>query len=87
MSRLKAVKLPDGNLLLLWEKWSADSYVNTYGMKITERGVKLTEPIALGPEVRLDRRDDLLVSGNKVYWVGGDKVEQQLGLIVLQVNG
>jgi len=87
VSRLKTVKLPDGNLLLLWEKWSADSYVNTYGMKITERGVKLTEPIALGPEVRLDRRDDPLVSGNKVYWVGGDKVEQQLVLIVLQVNG
>ncbi len=86
-SRLKSAQLPDGNILLLWEKWTAASYVNTYGMKVTPRGVKLTEPLELGPEVRLDRRDDPLVSGNKVYLVAGDKVEQQLVVIVLQVNG
>lgn len=86
ISRLKAVKLPDGNLLLLWEKWTADTYVNTYAMKVTESGVKLTEPLELGAEVRLNRRDNPLVSGNQVYLVAGDKAEKKLLLIVLQTT-
>jgi hypothetical protein len=87
VSRLKTVGLPDGNILLLWEKWTASTYVNTYGMIVTESGVKITEPIELGAEVRLNRRDDPLVSGNRIYLVAGDKVEQKLVVTVLQVDG
>ncbi len=86
VSRLKAVKLSDGNLLLLWEKWTADAYVNTYAMKVDEGGNPLTEAVELGSQVRLNRRDDVLQVGNRVYLIAGDKQERKLELIVLQLD-
>jgi len=85
VSRLKTVKLADNNLLLLWEIWTPNSYVNTYAMKISPSGKKLSEIVELGTQVRLNRRDDILVIDNKVYFVAGDKNEQKLILFVLQL--
>uniref|UniRef100_UPI0011786DCF hypothetical protein n=1 Tax=Crenothrix polyspora TaxID=360316 RepID=UPI0011786DCF len=86
VSRLKTVKLNDGNLLLLWEKWTPDAYVNTYAMKVNEAGNPLTDAVELGTQVRLNRRDDILQMGNLVYLITGDKQERKLELTVLQLT-
>jgi len=86
VSRLKIVKLNDSSMLLLWEKWTPDTYVNTYAMKIDGSGKKLTEPIELGNHVRLNRRDDLWVIGNVLYLIVGDKKMGKLDLIVFQLK-
>ncbi|OQW88961.1 MAG: hypothetical protein BWK78_08075 [Thiotrichaceae bacterium IS1] len=86
VSRLKAVKLHDGNLLLLWEKWTPDYYVNTYAMKVDEVGNPLTEAMELGTQVRLNRRDEIWQFGNQVYLIAGDQQERKLELIVLKLE-
>lgn len=82
-SRLKVARLGDGNILLLWETWTPYEYVNTYAMKITQGGQILTNPVALGPHVRLSRQDDLLVLGNMILIAGGSAKEQKLDLTLL----
>jgi len=86
VSRLKVIKLNDGNILLLWEKWTPDSYVNTYAMKVDEVGNPLTDIVELGTQVRLNRRDDAWQVGNAVYFVAGDRSEGKLELIVLKLE-
>lgn len=86
VSRLKTVKLNNGYILLFWEKWTADHYVNTYAMVVSEVGQKPVEPIKLGTHVRLNRRDDIWVMDNQVYLIAGDKNENKLELIVLQLK-
>ncbi|EIJ42777.1 hypothetical protein BegalDRAFT_1905 [Beggiatoa alba B18LD] len=83
VSRLKSLKLNDGNILLLWELWTNSHYVNTYALKITEQGQKLSEITALGTEVRLQRTDDIWLNNNSVYIANGNKMEQKLEIIVL----
>jgi hypothetical protein len=85
-SRLKTVKLKNGQILLLWEKWTADHYVNTYAMVISENGQKQVAPVELGTHVRHNRRDDVWVRDNQMYLIAGDKNEKKLELIVLQLK-
>ncbi len=82
-SRLKAVPLTDGNIMVLWEKWTASNYVNSYAMKITDTGNIITPPAELGEMVRLNRTDDPLVINNAVYLAAGDKNDKKLELIVI----
>ena len=86
VSRLKTVKLNNGQILLLWEKWTTDHYVNTYAMVISENGQKQVEPVELGTHVRLNRRDDVWVIGNQMYLIAGDKNEKKLEIIILQLK-
>ena len=86
VSRLKTVKLSDGNLLLLWEKWTPYQYVNSYAMKVSETGQKLVGPVELGTQARFNRRDDVWVLGNQVYWMAGNKAEKKLELFVLDTS-
>lgn len=86
VSRLKTVKLDNGNLLLLWEKWTPTKYVNTYAMLVSEVGTPLGEAVELGTQVRLNRRDDVWQAGNQVYIVAGNQAEQKLELVVLKLT-
>lgn len=83
---LKAIKLKNENILLLWEKHSINGYNSQYSstfmMKIDKNGKKLNDPIDIGSHVRLNRRDELLRIGNKVFLVSGNKKEKKLELIV-----
>jgi hypothetical protein len=87
---LKAVKLKDGNILLLWEKMAAEgysqNYISTHAMKIDKNGQKIGSEVDLGPHVRLTRRDEPLLLDNKVVVAGGNKAEKKLELIVLDVK-
>ena len=85
-SRVRAVGLGDGNLLVLWEQWTASSYVTTRAMKVDPLGNVLIGAVDLGPRVRLGRRDDLLVRGNDVYAVAGLGAEGALDVAVLTVR-
>jgi hypothetical protein len=83
-SRVKVAPLADGNILVLWEKWTPTGYVNTYAMKVSPRGEKLTEAIELGTQVRLGRREDALVIGDKVLLFAGEKADGEVIVTVIQ---
>ncbi len=86
VSRLKTARLIDGTILLLWEKWTQTSYVNTYAMKIDEDGTRLSSIVELGSHVRLNRRDDPCLIDNSVYLFAGEGSGNTLELIVLESN-
>jgi len=83
-SRVRAVGLADGNVVILWEEWTPTSYVTTWGLKVDPLGNVVTSAVELGAAVRLGRRDDVLVRGNDVYLVGGRAAERALEIIVLR---
>lgn len=88
-SRLRAAKLGslnDERILLLWETWTPYSYRNTFALKISAAGEKEDEPVAIGPHVRLNRQDDVLVVDDAVYVVSGDGREKRLVLDVIRVG-
>ncbi|MDF1546981.1 MAG: hypothetical protein P1P88_04120 [Bacteroidales bacterium] len=89
-ANLKAAKLSDGNILLIWEKYAIDGYnykyLSTYTMKIDKDGKDLSGAIDIGNHVRLNRRDEPLVIGNKVILASGSKAEKKLELLVLEMK-
>lgn len=85
-SRLKAVKLAENKVLLLWEAWTPSSYVNTYAIVVDSLGNKLSTALTLGSHIRLNPGDDPLVIGNNVYLVSGDKTESKLELIEVEIK-
>lgn len=85
-SRLKAAKLSNGDILLLWEKWAPDEYLGTYAKIITKDGIDKYPTTNLGAHVRLSRQDDVLVVDNKVYFVNGEKDERKLELYVFDLS-
>jgi hypothetical protein len=86
VSRLKAVKLAENKILLLWEAWNLNRYVNTYAMTVDSLGAVLKSPMALGKHVRLNRSDEAFVVGNNVYLVSGNKAEEKLELLELKIK-
>lgn len=86
VSRLKVAGLKDGNLLVLWEKWTPTHYVSTHAMKVSGSGKRLSKVVDLGSTVRLSRRGDVLVRGNDVYVVAGDGAGRSLDVFVLRVK-
>lgn len=85
-SRIKAVKVSDNKILLLWEKWTPGSYITTYAMLIGDSGNPGSSQIDLGSHVRLHRRDDPICVGSKVYLFTGDKIEKKLEMIVFKIK-
>lgn len=83
-SRVKVAPLSDGNILVLWEKWTPTNYVNTYAMKVSPSGEKLSEAIELGTQVRLGRREDALVVGNRILLFAGEKTDGRVIVTVIE---
>ncbi len=83
-SRLKAVGLPDGSVLLLWEKWTPTAYVSTCLLRVDQYGKKLSPIVDIGTGVRLGRREDPLAVGDLVYLFSGDRVNSSLRLHVIR---
>lgn len=82
-SRLRAVPLSADATLLLWEVWDMEAYRTTYALRVDAAGRALTQPVGLGSEVRINRRDELLVKGGMAYLVIGNAESKQLELVVL----
>ncbi len=83
-SRVRAVGLTDGNVLILWEQWTDAAYVTTFAMKIDRLGGVVTKAVELGAGVRLGRRDDVLVRGDDVLIVGGRAADHALEVVVVR---
>ena len=84
-SRLRVAPLPDGQVLLLWEEWSATAYQGTWALKVDGSGSKQGSPVSLGRLARLGRRVEPLVAENgEVYIPAGNKTEKKLELMVVE---
>lgn len=70
-ARLKAARLGDGTILLLWEKWTPMKYVSTHAMRLAPDGKVVQPAFEMTKGVRLNRRDDVLVLGNSIYMISG----------------
>jgi hypothetical protein len=73
----------NGDALILWEKWTPDTYQNTYAMTVRPDGTITQQPVSLGSTFRLNRRDDLFDSAGRIYSVAGDSASRELILNVL----
>ena len=82
---MKIAKLNNDTLLVLWEKWTPETYVDTYVMRINADGELLSGPHALGPHVRLHRRDDPYAVGDSVYIMSGSKASSTLTLHIIDL--
>lgn len=83
-SRLRAAPLSADSVLLLWEMWDPELYRTTYALRVDASGQALTPPVELGSEVRLGRRDELLVRAGAVYLVMGNAREKKVEVVVLR---
>lgn len=65
-TNVKIQLLPNGNVLILWDKQG-----KTMMMSIDADGKVVQQPLELGEQPVLDMRDELLLTGNKVFTVAG----------------
>lgn len=83
-SRLRAVPLAANSILLLWELWTQQDYKTTYAMRVDATGKALSQPVELGKNVRINRRDDVLVRNGKAYLVTGNAEGKKLELVIIE---
>jgi len=91
-SRLRAVPLAADTTLLLWEVWAtaadtaddAGAYRTTCAVRVDAAGRPLSQPVELGSQVRIGRRDDVLVKNGAGYLVTGDAAGKTLEVLVLK---
>ncbi|HAS42854.1 MAG TPA: hypothetical protein DCS93_20410 [Microscillaceae bacterium] len=87
---LKAAKLPNNKVLLVWETERKEGYrtkyQGTYMMVIGANGQVVNPPVSLGQHVRFNRRDDLLVVGNKVLIPASNVAENKLELVAIKLR-
>jgi hypothetical protein len=83
---LKSVKIRDGEILFLWEKWAGDEYTETLALKTNENGELMGNIVALGNQLRLDRRNDILVKENQVIIVNGNNHEKKLEFYIVDLK-
>ena len=75
---------PLGNdALIVWELWTADTYQNTYALTVRPDGSITQQPLTLGTQFRLNRRDDLFAHNGHIYSIAGDRPNRELILNVL----
>jgi hypothetical protein len=83
---LKTVKLPNKNILFVWELWKSYDYEKTFALIVDPSGKKVSDFIELGSNVRLHRRDEPLVIGKKIIFAGGSQADSMLELVVMEFN-
>jgi hypothetical protein len=83
---LKTARLENGNFLFLWELWAGSKYQKTLAQITDKDGNSLGQQIELGNNVRLNRRDDLLVKSKQVLLFSGNPLEQKLEMTVIEMK-
>ncbi len=90
VKRVKAAILDNKDICIFYELYSdknnAVDYENTYMLIIDQKGKIKSGPTALSSHVRLSPRDDLLVSGNRVFIPSADPIEQKIEWIVWEAK-
>jgi hypothetical protein len=85
-SRVKVHALGD-DILLLWERWSADTYGETFAMLLSPTGEVVVPATSLGFDVRLGFREDLFGLGGGVATVAGQRQAEQFVVHLLLPEG
>ncbi|HAN31488.1 MAG TPA: hypothetical protein DCQ06_07810 [Myxococcales bacterium] len=80
-SRLKVVKSASEATWVVWERWSAKSYIETFAMSLNDDGSLKQAAHSLGKQLRLGRREDPVVTAAGVWFVRGDGAGLVLDLI------
>lgn len=70
VERPRIAAIGGGLFLLAWEKWTRTAHVATYAMVVDAQGRTAAAPVHL-PGQRLNRGDDIVAAGNKVFIVTG----------------
>ncbi|MCA9523245.1 MAG: hypothetical protein KC609_19850 [Myxococcales bacterium] len=83
--RPKLVPLANNQFLVLWEKWSASAYVETYAMVIGEYGNVVKAATAIG-SYRLYRGDDLVAYDGAAAWLIGDGKNKRFRFVSVDAN-
>lgn len=83
-SRVKLARLGDDSLIVFWEEWTPESYLRTRMVRVSSKGERLSEPMDLGSGLRLGRREDPVVDGNRVLLVSGSAVASQIQVHVIE---
>ena len=86
-ARLKSAKLPNGDIVILWESWKNYDYLSTSMMVIDANGNVKLGAQTLPTQVRLSRRDNLIVKNNSVIIFSGDKTDKKLEIIEVKFKG
>jgi len=79
-SRLKAIKGKKG-VILFWEQWTENAYESTYMMKVDKDGKPKSEPMEIGPHLRINRSDDPIIVNDRILFVMGNRNDQKLEVI------
>jgi hypothetical protein len=81
---VKTARLPDGNILILWKTYRPDA--TNWAMTVSADGTQLIAPFRLPDQLFLNRRDAIMVDGNRVYIPSGHRNDKRLELFVLQLT-
>ncbi len=84
VSRLGAHKLENGQVLVTWERWSADAFRDAWLLRLDADGKPLSKPTKLHPAVRLSRRGDRAVGGDRLVTIRGHAGDRMLELVRLK---
>lgn len=83
---IKTAALPNGTILILWQANHQNDQPTSWAMTVTPDGKQIQKPFKLPQKVELNRRDALMVDGNRMYIASGDREEKKLELFVLQLK-
>ena len=79
---------PHGDdLFLIWERWSGDTYDETFAMTVTPSGETVVPPTALDGRVRLGFREDLFDLGPGVASVAGQRDTREFVVHLFRPEG
>src|SRR5690606_12854442 len=88
-SRLKAGRMRDDRILLVWERWSRTDYVDTNFMVIDDLGntvIPATSIGSLGTPYRLPRSDDALMFGGRLVIVTGNASTSAVDVLAFELS-
>lgn len=85
-SRLKAARVGQDSVLLLWETWSRTEHMDSHFAVVSSTGLILTPPTSLGSmtDLRIPRVDDLLLHGDSLYMFNGAAADLQVTVLGIQ---
>ncbi|MDJ1486310.1 hypothetical protein QNI16_37870 [Cytophagaceae bacterium YF14B1] len=90
---MKTASLPDGNILILFGKGSKSSWDNSnsgyspYMLTLQSNGSINLPEYSLPADLKLNRRDEILVINNQVLIVQGNAASHSLELFALDLSG
>ncbi len=82
---LKSIKLINGDIALLWEKWRKDNYISTYFMIIDEYANVVENMTDIG-EIRFSKNSKILTIDNKLYFISNNDNSKILELGEIKIK-